>query len=149
MKYAILALLMALMSVADLCGSASGVGSFSNDDASDWVANELSGSPQRAVERAIKILLESREYLQVTECSNAVAACEVLAAAQGRPAKDLPPEVAAIAKRMSQKQSDELRAKAKAAIEKVLKEGELQSLWSDSEHYKDWLAVIDDLKSRI
>jgi len=121
------------------------------DDAVDWVENFLKPGGQSAVEKTIASVAKGRGYLQAPDGCYAVAACEVLAAAQGRPSADLPKDVAALAKRLSSKPSDSVRKNARDALERILgKESELRALWKDAGgSFDKWKKTIEDLKSRV
>jgi len=44
----------------------------------------------------------------------------------------------------------DLAEKAGRAIERILSEqSELRELWEESEHYQEWLASVDDLRTRL
>ena len=107
-RYLITVIAFLFATVAAQAG-AWGYKSFENDSALDWVENYLKRGGQSAVESTIASVAKGRGYLQAPDGCSAIAACEVLAAAQGRPSTDLPKEVAAIAKRLSSKPSDLVR----------------------------------------
>jgi hypothetical protein len=146
-----LSLLSVFVSVAASYAFAGAWGykSFENDDALDWVSNDLKSSQQGAIQRAIGAIVRNNGYLEAPECSAAIAACEVVAAAQGRASPDLPDEVAAIAKTLTSKNTDGVRRDARAALEAILVKSELRSLWEESKHFKDWEKSVIDLKSRL
>lgn len=125
--------------------------SFENDDAMDWVENSLKPGGQSAVEKTISRVAKGRGYLQAPDGCAALAACEVLAAAQGRPAADLPKEVAALAKKLSAKPSEAVRQSAREALDRVLgKQSELVELWKDAEgDFAKWKKSVEDLKLRV
>lgn len=128
-----------------------GYKSFENDDALDWVENYLKRGGPAAVERTITTVAKGKGYLEAPEASYAIAACEVLAAAQGRPSPDLPEDVAALAKRMPAKVSDVVRKNARDALDRILKdESELRELWQDAgEDFAAWKKSVEDLKTRV
>jgi hypothetical protein len=128
-----------------------GYKSFENDDALDWVENFLKPGGQSAVEKTITRVAKGRGYLQAPDGGYAIAACEVLAAAQGRASADLPKDVAALAKRLSSKPSDTVRKNARDALDRILgKDSELSGLWKDAgENFEKWKKTIEDLKSRV
>jgi hypothetical protein len=140
-----------LLATAAANAGAWGYKSFENDDALDWVANSLKLGGQGAVERTIASVAKGRGYLEAPDASSAIAACEVLAAAQGRPSADLPKEVAALAKKLSSKPSDAVRKNARDALDRVLgEESELSELWKDAkEKFEKWKTTVEDLKSRV
>lgn len=140
-----------LLSVVAANAGAWGYRSFENDDALDWVENSLRPGGQSAVEKTIAGVAKGRGYLQSTDGCYAIAACEVLAAAQGRPSADLPEDVAALARKLSPKPSEAVRQQARAALDRILgKESEINELWKDAgEPYEQWKKGIEDLKSRV
>src|SRR3954467_11431998 len=97
-----------------------GYESFANDDALDWVENSLMPGGQSAVEKTIASVAKGRGYLQAPDGCFALAACEVLAAAQGRPSPNLPKDVAALANRLPSKPSESVRKNARDALDRVL-----------------------------
>jgi hypothetical protein len=128
-----------------------GCGSFENDDALDWVENSLKPGGQRAVEATLAGVAKGSGYLQAPDASAAVAACEVLAAAQGRPTSDLPPAVAALAKKLSPKPPEPVRKNARDALDRILgRDSELSELWKDAKgDFEKWKKLIADLKARV
>jgi hypothetical protein len=128
-----------------------GYKSFENDDALDWIANSLTPGGQSAVEKTITSVAKGRGYLEAPDGSSAIAACEVLAAAQGRPSPDLPKDVAALAKKLSSTPSDSIRNSARKALERILgEESELNALWKDAKgDFEKWKKTVEDLKSRL
>jgi len=128
-----------------------GAGPFENDDASDWVYELEEGgvkhlqSTLQAVTKA-----EKDDYLEIDACSNAIAAAEVVAALQGRAAKDLPEEVTAWLETKPKGRPD-LVVLAKDAVARVAREGELKELWDEAEP-KDaaaWKQSVNDLLQRL
>lgn len=145
----ILLSLFLLLAMSSAFAGAWGYKSFENDDALDWVANDLKSTLQGAVQNAIGAIVRNKGYLEAPECSAAIAACEVVAAAQGRASSDLPEDVAAIAKTLKSKQNDAVRRDARAALEAILAKSELRSLWEESKQFEEWKKSVDDLKSRL
>jgi hypothetical protein len=142
-------LLLAVGTTCHLYAGASGIGSFENDDAMDWVENELKPSGLKAVQRAIHDVISTKGYLQAPTCNVAIAACEVLAAAQSRPSADLPPEVAALATKLPSKPAESLRNDARDALSRILAKSELRSLWAESKDYEQWRNAVTALKERL
>src|SRR5580704_2847212 len=124
-----------------------GTGSFENDDAADWLA-EL-GS--RVPDDLTQILLQAADnpaYLEAPASRIAVAAAEVIAALNGSPAPEAPPE---IIKWTTNRQTStrELKALALRALERVRKNSELKDLWLEADGLNDWIAAIQDLQTRV
>lgn len=121
--------------------------SFHNDDARDWVA-DLERNGLSAVISAFGPISEEADYLEAPDCSNAIAAAEVVAALRGKPAKNLPQNVTAwVAGKPAP--NDALVAKARAALELILTKSELRELWEESSEYGHWRASVADLENRL
>jgi hypothetical protein len=88
-------------------------------------------------------------YLQVPECSNAVAAAEVVAALRGRAAAGLPNEVTGYVQRIGAPPPPKLVAAALRALGRIRARSELRSLWAESSSRNDWQQGILELKSRL
>lgn len=144
-----LLLIICLVAAQPALAGAWGDKSFDNDDARDWVDNELKEDGQRAVRNAIGFVVGKSGYLEAPQCCYAVAACEVLAAARGRPAPDLPKEVAALAKTLPTKTVDAVRKDAVKALDKIIAKSELRDLVEESGGFAKWKALMDELKSRL
>jgi Domain of unknown function (DUF4259) len=138
-----------LFATAHTFAGAWGHRSFENDDALDWVTDDLKSAPQRAINDAIATIIRSKGYLEAPQCSIAIAACEVIAAVQGRPSSDLPEDVAAAVKTLGSKQSETLRRDARDALDKILAKSELRDLWEESKHFEEWKKSVAELKSRL
>ncbi|MFK7759173.1 MAG: DUF4259 domain-containing protein [Phycisphaerales bacterium] len=139
-----------------------GQGSFENDTASDWIY-ELKPVDQSAPtnsfavpERAIDSLLNSDLYIDATECDEAVAAAECIAAALGNPMENVPEPIAEwIASIAPTTPSQDLVDRAKAALIKVRddEQSESRELWSEStedgQPDAQWIASINNLLNRL
>jgi hypothetical protein len=128
-----------------------GYKSFENDDALDWVRNFLERGGQSAVEKTIASVAKASGYLEAPPACYAIAACEVLAAAQGRPSPDLPKDVAALARKLPSKPSEAVRQNARDALDRILgKDSELNELRKDAkENFEKWKKTVEDLKARV
>jgi hypothetical protein len=124
-----------------------GTGAFDNDDASDWVYT-LETDGIDAVDSALADALESDDLPQPLD-TNAVAAAEVVAAALGRPAADLPETVATLAAGLATRVRDEHLEQARTAAQKVLASSEIGELWAESDDDAVWRAAMGDLITRL
>jgi len=147
----LLILITFLFATAAANAGAWGYKSFENDDALDWVENFLKLGGQSAVEKTLANVAKGRGYLEAPEGCYAIAACEVLAAVQGRASADLPKDVAALAKKLSSKPSDSVRKYARDALDRILgNDSGLRELWKDAgENFDKWRKTVEDLKSRV
>lgn len=122
-----------------------GPGSFDNDDALDWLDDLVDGASD-----AIRAALEATdaEYLEAPDASSALAAAEVVAAAAGRPAADLPGEVSEWLEEHGTRQAAALAPLARRAVERVRRDSELKELWEEGDP-SEWLAAVDGLLERL
>lgn len=129
-----------------------GMGVFENDSASDWV-HDLVEQTQldiviSALGNAVKYLDEEEDFLEESEASEALAAAEVVAALAGNPSAKLPEEILKWLNG-AQARNKELMSLAKRAVRVVKTKSELRDLWKESDGYKAWILVLEDLQSRL
>ncbi|MDH3791850.1 MAG: DUF4259 domain-containing protein, partial [Rhodospirillales bacterium] len=123
-----------------------GHGNFDNDDALDWIYELQEALDTSAVVAALaRVIDESADYLEAPECSSALAAAEVVAALNGKPASSLPEEVTTWIKGKA-KPDSALLAKARRAVDTVLDDSELKDLWKVDEDLGAWGQTVEDLK---
>lgn len=132
-----------------------GTGSFDNDDALDWLADLERNGPafleQTLDVKSGSLGLAFLGYIDAPEASAALAAAEMVAAAQGRPPANWPPQAAQwLAAHRAALNPERLRGKALDAIAAVRKKSELRDLWVESEKFlPQWLAGLKDLERRL
>jgi len=126
-----------------------GTGPFENDDARDFTA-ELQADGVWVLRGALEevALLDPEGYVAAPSSSRAIAAAEVLAAARGKPAPDLPPEVTDWLSRAPQV-DDRLVPLASRAIARILDGSELKQQWHASEEGPAWESRVADLSERL
>lgn len=127
----------------------SGPGSFDNDDAMDWVA-ELEGYADDSpiVDALNTVIDQAGNYLEAPDCSNAIAAAEVVAAQLGNPHEDCPEEIEGWVESHPAPSATRI-AQARQAVEVILAESELKGLWKDSDGLEEWQGAMEELLSRL
>jgi hypothetical protein len=123
-----------------------GARSFENDDALDWVW-ELQESDDDSVVRSAFAAAHAGGEVEAPEAACACAAAEVVAAAAGAPAGWLPDEVRAWVAAHGPAVAG-LRAEARAAVERVAGQSELQELWAEAGD-PEWDRAVADLLGRL
>jgi Domain of unknown function (DUF4259) len=126
------------------------LGSFDNDDASDWLC-ELEGSSDTSlISTALHRVTEIGDgYLESPDCCNALAAAEIVAALRGHPMTKLPDigkEWVAAHRNLD---SAQLVSVALAALDRIRANSELKELWDEVSETPKWLVTVDDLKARL
>ncbi|MEQ1784603.1 MAG: DUF4259 domain-containing protein [Hyphomonadaceae bacterium] len=122
--------------------------SFGNDDAGDFLY-EVEASGMDAVTTALEAIEQTPAdgYIEAPSAWSALAAAELLAAANGKPPEDFPEEARAV---LAQIKSDAaLRARAAVAVQRVLAASELKELWEESDSFADWAADVTHLIGRL
>ena len=67
------------------------IGPFDNDDAADWLFALEVSSDTATIAAALGVITDiGNEYLEAPDCSNALAAVEIVAALRGHPIANLP-----------------------------------------------------------
>lgn len=145
----LISLTVVLLLATQACAGTSGPGSFDNDDALDWIAECVAAKDAQAVTAALKAAL-GKGPLEAPSAAAAVAAAEVVAAARGKPAKGLPPELREWVERQAKPALTNLAPMALQALGRVKdpKISELRQLWAESQA-NPWLAAIADLERRL
>ena len=127
-----------------------GVGSWENDDAGDWVYELEETKDLNFVIQTLQAVTNSEEdYLESCICCEALAAAEVVAAANGRPAKDLPEEVRTWLSGTEPYINSDTLELARRVVRIIGKRSELLELWQESNSYSEWQQAMTDLKTRL
>ncbi|HTI72181.1 MAG TPA: DUF4259 domain-containing protein [Candidatus Limnocylindria bacterium] len=125
-----------------------GVGSFENDDALDFTSAFPEADDLEILEDAFSAVIENDE-LEASECCNAIAAAEVVAALRKNPLASLPESVTEFVGRMRMPVPPRLVRDALHALEAIQASSELKELWEDTADGADWHACLADLESRL
>lgn len=125
-----------------------GYGTFENDEALDWVY-ELQESSGTEILSATLEAVTDADFVEAPEASNALAAAEVVAALDGNPGENLPPEVDAWVKDNSEPVDADLLMLARVAVERIARDSELSELWEESGDESAWRETLDDLLQRL
>jgi hypothetical protein len=127
-----------------------GVGSFENDDASDWLAELCEGEDAGPIADALNTIVEGGdEYIESPDCSMAIAAAELIAASRGRQKADLPDEAKDWLARHHVPGDEGLVNLALGALARIRSNSELKELWNESESSSGWYeAIVDSVHRR-
>ncbi len=125
-----------------------GTGTFENDNALDW-AGELGKSTDFSVlETALEEVVSATGYLEAPQCSEALAAAEVVAALCGRSGEDLPEEILPFLHGRA-RPAPALVSAAKKAVARIARGSELLELWQESDEFEGWKRGVEDLDRRL
>ena len=128
-----------------------GSGVFENDDASDWVWELEDDTDGRVLIEALSIVVDTPvdEQPEAPDCSNALAAAEVVASARATSSTShLPTEALVWIQAHRELVTPGLVALASGAVERVAIDSELKDLWDEAGD-GSWADVVADLQSRL
>ena len=117
-----------------------------NDDAADWLAEFGDAPDWGAVDQTLDCAGE--DYLEAPDCSNALAAAEVVAAGIGNASARLDQAIVDWASQAPQ-EAERRRKKAADVLSRVRDDSELSELWEESEEFADWQASVNETLSRL
>ncbi len=126
-------------------------GSFDNDDALDWVSQCVRSNGSTHIFATLNTAL-TNGYLEAPECSAAVAAAEVVAAANGKASNALPKELSSWLEQQQKTEIAKLAPLARKVASRILHgpKSELQELWQESKKdYPAWKYHMQNLISRL
>lgn len=129
-----------------------GVGTFENDGASDFVY-EVEAAPvvatlRRALDEVADVVAAG-DYLERPLCESACAAAELIAALRNRDPSALSPSAAEVFLRITGTPSDDDLNRARAVVERIMRDSELAELFAESDAYENWLAAMTGLRARL
>ena len=124
---------------------------FGNDDALDFVGDLCSRGDEKLIGKALAAVANcgDAKYLEVPECSSALAAAELVAAAKGVPPRNLPDDAADWLDSHAPRLGSELVGLARRAVERVRTDSELKEHWEQNGTAEEWHQVLADLAKRL
>jgi len=128
---------------------------FCNDDALDWVILLEESKGIDTLLSPIESIINNNEYLESTECCEALAAAEVIAASLTGDISSLPEEAQSWLNKKhglfgkKPKIEKEHAAMALQSVKKILVDSELKELWEETESFPKWQEVQDKLITKL
>jgi len=124
--------------------------SFANDSAMDWLGDLLEGDASGITSALGEVAdADADTYLEVDESSAALAAAELVAAAQGKGDDRLNDDAREWLKEHRNEVADIDVGLAQRAVERVFASSELRELWDESAPDGDWHAEVKELLLRL
>ena len=127
-----------------------GIGHFDNDEAGDWVWELEEAKSLAPVTMAFDEVDACSDYLDAGAGCIGLAAAETVAASIGKPAVDLPEEVARVVSALPAAADSGLVARARSVVDRILAaDSELRQLWEETNEFDAWQAKVADLRNRL
>jgi hypothetical protein len=114
----------------------------------EWMAQMVRSRSWAMAQKALEFAIEA-DYLELDECYEALAAGEVVAAAMGKPAKDLPGEAKKWAEKHRSSIDSDLIKLAANALVRIRKNSELSGEVAESELMAPWKKLMSSLAKRL
>ena len=128
-----------------------GINNFENDDAGDWVILLEESKGLDVLLAPLNKIDENSGYIEAPDCSQALAAAEIISASLSNDFSKIPDITKKWLEKkpgLFKKKPEILESHAKLAKEVVLKimlSSELQELWEESDQYKEWKTLVNNL----
>jgi len=132
-----------------------GINNFENDDASDWVYELESSKDKSVIHKALNTVIENTEYIESPECSEALAAAEVVLSGITNDHSNVSEEVSkwlskkpGLFKKQITFDSSDVKMAIKA-VSKIVASSELKELWEETEEYDTWKNIENNLVEKL
>ena len=126
-----------------------GTRNFENDGSQDWIFEMMENSDGGLVADTLQFTVAKESLLNASECEEALAAAEVVAALAGHPSEDFPEDPLDNLDSLQLLAAPALRKLASAAVEKIKTESELKEQWTEAGDLKGWVSILEDLQKRL
>jgi hypothetical protein len=127
-----------------------GAGSFENDSACDWVMDLCESEDDSIIQEALLFVINTDDYIEVDEASEAIAAAEVVAAIKGFTSESLPEEVSTWIQEHKAADLPSLVSQSLQAINRIETDSELKDLWNGRPvPPTEWIENMSNLKARL
>lgn len=125
--------------------------SFANDDALDWLLDFVEAPTIEMLRDTLEHITttDADEYLEAPDCSEAVAAAEIVASLNGKPSAKQPDDLRDWLQTDHGLKAESLTRTAATAMKRIMQSSELQELWDDSDSSAGWLNDMADLIRRL
>lgn len=126
-----------------------GTRNFENDGSQDWVFEMMDNKDGGMVADTLQFTLNKDGVLDTSECEDALAAAEVVAALAGKASEDFPEDPLDNLDVLDLLATPALRKLAVAVVEKIRTASEMKEARTDEGQLDSWDAVLADLIKRL
>jgi hypothetical protein len=124
-----------------------GFGAFENNAALSWIGDLEDVEDLSVLDSTLQSVINT-SVPEETECCEAFAAAEVVAALHKAPSPSLPDSVRDWVSKFPN-MTDALREKALDAVDSILSDSELRELWVEEDDLEVWKEELTDLLQRL
>lgn len=126
-----------------------GTRNFENDGSQDWIFDLIDNKDGGLVADTLARVINNIETLEISDCEEALAAAELVAALVARPSEDFPEDPLDQLDVLNLIGTRALRNQAIAAVNKIVAASEMKNYWEDAGQGEAWTAVQAGLIKRL
>lgn len=126
-----------------------GTRNFENDGSLDWVFEMIDAKDGGLIADTLQFSLNKDGLLDTSECEDALAAAETVAALTGKPSEDYPETPLEKLDSLNILATLALRKLAVSVVEKIKQNSEMKQTFTESGEEGAWFAVQDELIRRL
>lgn len=126
-----------------------GTRNFENDGSQDWVFDLIGSKDGGLVTDTLARIINNIETLEVTDCEEALAAAETVAALVGKPSEDFPEDPLDQLDVLNLIATRALRNQAITVVNKVTAGSEMKNYWEGEGQGEAWAAIQAGLIKRL
>ncbi|NSL85491.1 DUF4259 domain-containing protein [Chitinophaga solisilvae] len=126
-----------------------GTRNFENEGSQDWIFDIIENKDGGAVTDTLARIVNNTETLETSDCEEALAAAELVAALMGRASEDFPEDPLDALDSLNLIATKGLRGQAAAVVTKILAGSELRNYWDTDGQLQAWEAVQAGLLKRL
>jgi hypothetical protein len=126
-----------------------GTRNFENDGSQDWIFDLIDNKDGGLVSDTLARVINNHEPLEVSDCEEALAAAETVAALVGKPSEDFPEDPLDQLDILNLIATRALRNQAITAVNKITAASGMKDYWEQECSLDSWLAVEQGLIKRL
>lgn len=128
-----------------------GPGSFENEPANDWLEDLIETQDFDMIPMAMHGLMETigTDELELVDCCVAMAAAELVAAANKKPLKELPPTAKQFIEEHNLGATKSMLAVARKCLDILVERSPLRTHWKSADQLVEWMEAVEDLAKRL
>lgn len=126
-----------------------GTRNFENDGSQDWIFDLMDNKDGGMVTDTLARVINNHEPLEISDCEEALAAAELVAALVGKPSEDFPEDPMDQLDILNLIATRALRNQAIAAVNKVIGTSAMKTHWEEEGSLEAWSAVQQGLIKRL
>ena len=126
-----------------------GTRNFENDGSQDWIFDLMDNRDGGLVSDTMARIINNHEALELSDCEEALAAAELVAALVGKPSEDFPEDPLEQLDRLNLIATRALRNQAIATVNKIIAGSGMKNYWEQEGNLDSWMAIETNLIKRL